>query len=77
MIISSHSLTIFCDAIESFHFIIGKSQVLSTRSYVYLPGYTQTRDRASTMSPPGQIGLTIQSSFQNQNENELPPNRAT
>ena len=33
--------------------IIGKSQVFSARSYVYLHGYTQIRDSGGTMPPPG------------------------
>ena len=38
--------------------IIRKTQVFSTRSYVYLNSYTQIRDRGGTMCPPpGQIGL--------------------
>ena len=38
--------------------IIRKSQVFSTRSYVYLNSYTQIRERGGTMFPPrGQIGL--------------------
>ena len=38
--------------------IIRKSQVFSTRSYVYLNSYTQIHDRGGTMCPsPGWIGL--------------------
>ena len=32
--------------------IIGKSQLFSARSYVYLHGYTQICNRAATMCPP-------------------------
>ena len=40
--------------------IIGKSQVFSTRSYVYLPGYTQICDRGDTLWPPsGYLGLIV------------------
>ena len=40
--------------------IIRKSQVFSTRSYMYLNSDTQIRYRGGTMCPPpGQIGLTL------------------